>query len=158
MATTRRKVIGTATLTFGGSAVTLGVTNIPTGVSPEAEVDDAAAFGDTVKTHVARNLASLNTFDVELINEGAASGLAVGQTGTVVVALTFRNGVDADVSQATAISETATITKIDPDTVEVDGDRKAVIVVTFQPVGGADRTDVSFSAVAAATTNTQQGG
>ena len=150
MATTRRKVIGTATLSIGGNAVTYGVTSIPTGVSPEAEVDDAAAFGDTVKTHVARNLASLNQLEVELIDEGQTRSLAVGTTGDVVISLTFRNGADADVTLATAVSEKCTIVHIDHGAVEVDGERKATITLTLQPVGGADRTDVSFQAVAAA--------
>ena len=148
MATTRRKVIGTATLSFGGSAVAYGVTSIPTGVSPEAEVDDAAAFGDAVTTHVARNLATLNQLEVELIDEGQArSGLAVGQTGDVEIELTFRNGVDADVTLATAVDEPCTIVHIDHGAVEVDGERKATITLTLQPVGGADRSDVSFAAV-----------
>lgn len=150
MATTRRKVIGTATLSIGGTPVTYGVTSIPTGVSPEAEVDDAAAFGDSVKTHVARNLASLNQLEVELIDEGQTRSLAVGTTGDVVISLTFRNGADADVTLSTAVSEKCTIVHIDHGAVEVDGERKATITLTLQPVGGADRTDVSFAAVAAA--------
>lgn len=150
MATTRRKVIGTATLSFGGSAVTYGVTSIPTGVSPEAEVDAAAAFGDTVTTHVARNLATLNQLEIELIDEGQTRSLAVGATGDCVISLTYRNGVDADVTLATAVNEECTIVHIDHGAVEVDGERKATITLTLQPVGGEDRSDVSFSAVAAA--------
>lgn len=157
MATTRRKVIGTATLSIGGSAVTYGVTSIPTGVSPEAEVDDAAAFGDSVKTHVARNLASLNQLEVELIDEGQTRALAVGTTGDVVISLTFRNGVDSDVTLATAVSEKCTIVHIDHGAVEVDGERKATITLTLQPVGGADRTDVSFAA-APAQASSENGG
>lgn len=149
MATTRRKVIGTATLTFGGSAVAYGVTSIPTGVSPEAEVDDAAAFGDTVATHVARNLAKLNQLEIELIDEGQTRSLAVGATGDCAISLTFRNGADADVTLATAVSEKCTIVHIDHGAVEVDGERKATITLTLQPVGGEDRSDVSFAAVAA---------
>lgn len=151
MATTRRKVLGTATLSFGGTALALGVTSIPGGVSPEIEVDDAAAFGDAVKTHVGRNLAALNSFDVECIFEGVAPTLKVGQTGTVAISLTFRDGKDADVTLATAINEDCTITKIEYGSVEVDGDRKASVTFTFQPIGGADRTnDVAFATVPAA--------
>lgn len=153
MATTRRKVIGTATLSFGGSAIAYGITSIPTGVSPEAEVDDAAAFGDTVKTHVARNLASLNQLEVELLDEGQTRSLAVGATGECVIALTFRNGADADVPLASAVSEKCTIVHIDHGAVEVDGERKATITLTLQPIGGEDRTDVSFAAVAGASGN-----
>ena len=148
MATTRRKVLGTASLSFGGTTVALGVTSIPGGPSPEIEVDDAAAFGDSVKTHVGRNLASLNSFDVECIFDGVAPTLKVGQVGAVALSLTFRNGKDADVTLATAINEDCTITKIEYGSVEVDGDRKASVTFTFQPLGGADRTnDVSFATV-----------
>lgn len=149
MATTRRKLIGTATLSFGGTAVAYGVTSIPTGVSPEAEVDDAAAFGDTVTTHVARNLATLNQLEVELIDEGQArTGLVVGATGDVEISLTFRNGVDTDTELATAVDEKCTIVHIDHGAVEVQGERVATITLTLQPVGGEDRSDVSFAAVA----------
>lgn len=148
MATTRRKLLGTATFSFGGTPVTLGVTSIPTGVSPETEIDEAAAFGDTVATRVPRNLATLGDLTVECIYEGAAPALAVGQIGDVAISLMFRNGVDADVTAA--INEPCGISQIEYGAVEVDGDRKATITITLAPVGGADRSDVDFSAGTAA--------
>lgn len=146
MATTRRKVIGTATFSFGGSLVSLGVTSIPTGVSPEAEVDTVAAFGDEVATHAVRNLATLGELSVECIDEGAGvpAALAVGKVGLVTIALTFRNGVDTDVNET--ISEQCAVTHIERGAVEMQGERVATVTITLQPVGGADRTDVDFSA------------
>lgn len=149
MATTRRKVIGTATFTYGGTALALGITGIPTGVSPQVEVDTAAAFGDQTATHVPRNLATLDTFQLECIYEGTAPAIKVGKIVSVAVSLTFRNGVDADTTASSAISESAACTGVEYGTVEVDGDRKASVTFTFQPVGGADRTDVDFAPPAA---------
>lgn len=151
MATTRRKVLGTAVFTYDGQAVSLGITSVPGGVSPSVEIDTAAAFGDTVATHVPRNLATLDTFQIECLYEGAAAAIKVGKIVNVALALTFRNGVDSDTSNATAISENAACTAIEFGAVEVDGDRKATVTYTFQPVGGADRADVDFGATAAGT-------
>lgn len=150
MATTRRKVVGTATFTYNGTAVSLGVTSIPAGVSPQVEVDTAAAFGDEVATHVPRNLATLDTFQVECIYEGVAPSVLVGKVVTVAIAATFRNGVDADGAAVNVINESCACTGAEYGSVEVDGDRKATVTFTFQPVGGADRDDVDFSAAAAA--------
>ena len=158
MATTRRKVIGTATLTYGGTAITLGLTSIPAGVSPQVEIDTAAAFGDQVATHVPRNLATLDTFQVECIYEGAAPAIKVGKVVTVALSATFRNGVDADSSDVTLISEPCACTGAEYGTVEVDGDRKASVTFTFQPVGGADRTDVDFTGGGAAAANSTPAG
>lgn len=146
MATTRRKVVGNATFTYNGTAVTLGVTSIPTGISPQCEVDTAAAFGDAVATHVPRNLATLDTFQVECIFEGAAAAIKVGKVVTVSIKPTFRDGVAADADATSYINESCACTNIEYGAVEVDGDRKATVTFTFQPVGGADRTDeVDFS-------------
>ena len=152
MATTRRKVVGTATFTYNGTAVTLGVTSIPAGVSPQVEVDTAAAFGDEVATHVPRNLATLDTFEVECIYEGVAPSVLVGKVVTVAIAATFRDGVAADGAAVNVINESCACTGAEYGSVEVDGDRKATVTFTFQPVGGADREDVDFAPVAAATT------
>lgn len=149
MATTRRKVVGTATFAYNGTAVSLGVTSIPAGVSPQVEVDTAAAFGDEVATHVPRNLATLDTFQVECIYEGVAPAILVGKIVNVQIAATFRNGV-ADGTPVDVINESCACTGAEYGSVEVDGDRKATVTFTFQPVGGADRDDVDFSAAAAA--------
>lgn len=149
MATTRRKVVGTATLTYNGTAVTLGVTGIPTGTSPQCEVDTVSAFGDEVATHVPRNVATLDTFQVECIYEGTAASIAVGKVVDVVIAAVFRNGAEADSASVSVVNEKCACTGIEHGTVEVDGDRKATVTYTFQPVGGADRDDVDFSAPAA---------
>lgn len=145
MATTRRKVVGTATFTYNGTAVTLGVTGIPTGTSPQCEVDTVSAFGDEVATHVPRNVATMDTFQVECINEGEAHTIAVGKVVTVAISAVFRNGVAADGDPVSVVNEPCACTGIEYGTVEVDGDRKATITFTFQPVGGADRNDVDFS-------------
>lgn len=146
MATTRRKVVGTATFSYNGTAVSLGVTSIPAGVSPQVEVDTAAAFGDEVATHVPRNLATLDTFQVECIYEGAAPSILVGKVVDVVISATFRNGVEADGNAVDVIDESCACTGAEYGSVEVDGDRKATVTFTFQPVGGADRDDVDFTA------------
>lgn len=149
MATTRRKVVGTATFSYNGTAVALGVTSIPTGVSPQVEIDTAAAFGDEVATHVPRNLATLDTFQVECIYEGVAPSILVGKIVNVQIAATFRNGVAADGSAVNVIDESCACTGAEYGSVEVDGDRKATVTFTFQPVGGVDRADVDFTAASA---------
>lgn len=146
MATTRRKVVGTATFSYNGTAVTLGVTSIPAGVSPQVEVDTAAAFGDQTATHVPRNLATLDTFQVECIYEGATSPILVGKVVSVIIAAAFRNGVDTDGNPVNVVNESCACTGAEYGSVDVDGDRKATVTYTFQPVGGAERADVDFSA------------
>lgn len=145
MATTRRKVVGTATFTYNGTAVTLGVTGIPAGVSPQCEVDTVSAFGDDVATHVPRNVATLDTFDVECLYEGTAAAIKIGKVVTVAISAVFRDGVGADSAATPVVNESCSCTNIAYGTVEVDGDRKATVTFTFQPVGGASRTDVDFS-------------
>ena len=122
---------------------------MPTGVSPQCEVDTAAAFGDECATHVPRNLATLDTFQVECLFEGSAPAITVGKVVNVALAATFRNGADADSSSVNLVNESCACTGMEFGTVEVDGDRKATVTFTFQPVGGADRSDVDFSGASA---------
>lgn len=142
MATVKRKVIGTATVKQGGTAISLGITGVTPRVPVSIETDKAAAFGDSVETQVPRRLASLGDLSFELIYEGAAPSLVIGSVAAWTIAVTYTDGGATPVTDT--VTETCSIKSLEPaGTVSVDGDRKAALTLTLAPVGGTDRTDVA---------------
>lgn len=136
MATVKRKVIANLTV----SGVTLGIVDAPYAVGAEVESDKAAAFGDSVYTQLARRLASLDDLVVQCIYEGTMPTLKVGSYDSFTITPVFTDG---STSAAAAFTETCSVGSVKPGgTVSVDGERKATIVITLRPVGGADRSNV----------------
>ena len=131
MATTKRKVIKTATV----EGVTMGIVSVPNGVGLNIETDKAAAFGDEEYTQVPRVLASPDDLTIELIDEGTAPDITVGMVDDFTITLSYWDGTT---TVTKTVTEKCSVKAVAYGTAQVDGDRKATITLTLAPVGGKD--------------------
>ena len=132
MATVKRKVVKTATF----SGVTLGILSVPNGAGLNIETDMAAAFGDEMFTQVPRVVASPDDLTLELIDEGDAPSVKVGDVQTFTITLVFWNGSAQEKTKT--VTKECSVKAISHGSAQVDGDRKATITLTLAPVAGVD--------------------
>lgn len=129
MATKKRKVVKTAT--FDG--VTHGIVSVPNGAGLNIETDMAAAFEDEMFTQVPRVVASPDDLTIEVLDEGTAPSVKVGEVKSFKIELTYWDGT-TEVKKS--VQKDCSVKAVAYGTAQVDGDRKATITLTLAPVGG----------------------
>ena len=132
MATVKRKVVKTATF----SGVTLGILSVPNGAGLNIETDMAAAFGDEMFTQVPRVVASPDDLTLELIDEGDAPSVKVGDVQTFTISLVYWSGTAQEKTKS--VTKECSVKAVAYGTAQVDGERKATITLTLAPVAGVD--------------------
>ena len=130
-----RKDVKNMTITAGtGLSITAGLVSATPFPPASREVDTIAAFNDPVSTNVPRPLVNLGEMNLTFLDEGQAfADIAAG-----VVSLSLQTAYHDGTNTVTrTVTRSVSVKSVAPGgEVSVDGERKATVVVTIQPVGG----------------------
>ena len=137
----RRKAVKTITI----SGITGGIASASPFPPKSAESDSIAAYEDEVETNVGRPLTKVGEFNVTVLDEGQAFGTVAGTTATVTLAVSYWDG---STTVTRNLGETVcNVKNVAPGgEVDVQGERKATIVITLEPVGGGARSALALPA------------
>ena len=132
---TTRKSVRTITITAGtGLTISAGLVSATPFPPASREVDSIAAYDDPVATNVPRPLVTVGEMNLTFLDEGQAfADIAAG-----VVTLSLKTAYwDGTTTAERTVSRDVSVKSVAPGSeVAVDGERKATVVLTVQPVAG----------------------
>lgn len=132
---TPRKGVKTITITSGsGLTVTAGLVSATPFPPASREADSISAFDDPVATNVPRPLVTVGEMTLTFLDEGQAfADITAG-----VVSLSLKTAYwDGSTTAERTVSRSVFVKNVAPGgEVSVDGERKATVVLTVQPVAG----------------------
>lgn len=130
-----RKDVKTMQITAGtGLTISAGLVSATPFPPATREVDSIAAFDDPVATNVPRPLVTVGEMALTFLDEGQAfADIAAG-----VVTLSLKTAYwDGSTTAERTVTRDVSVKSVAPGgEVSVDGERKATVVVTVQPVAG----------------------
>ncbi len=110
-----------------------------------ADSDPIAAYDDEVETNVIRPLTKVGEFNVTVLDEGQQFATVSGTTATVTIAVSYWDG--STTVTRTLGEQICNVKNVAPgNDVDVQGERKATIVITLEPVGGGARSALALPA------------
>lgn len=130
-----RKDVKTMQITAGsGLTISAGLVSATPFPPASREVDTIAAFGDSVATNVPRPLVTVGEMTITFLDEGQAFADIAAGVVSISVKTSFWDGTT---TAERTVSRNVSVKSVAPGgDVSVDGERKATVVLTVQPVGG----------------------
>lgn len=137
----KRKALKTITI----SGISGGIVSASPFPPKSADSDPIAAYGDEVETNVIRPLTKVGEFNVTVVDEGQQFATVSGTTATVTIAVSYWDG--STTVTRTLGEQICNVKNVAPgNDVDVQGERKATIVLTLEPVGGGLRSALALPA------------
>jgi len=129
-------------LAVSASGFSGGIVSGPPHAGVTAEKTLIAAFGDNSKTAYVSDVVEYKDIVITVLDEGAVDPPLAGDVAEFTITTGYDNGSGTPVERT--FTRTCYVQDIEPEVVEVDGQRRAAYTMTLSPQGGDDPDSVGF--------------